>query len=94
MRNPFEVKILEELGAIKKVINDQNRAINAQADYIINNQEGVRPLLTVKDIAIYSSMSEVSIRRAIDKKHLKPFKKDGKKLFKIENVNKWLRGAY
>ncbi len=94
MRNPFEVKILEELGTIKKVINEQNRAINAQADYIINNQESVRPLLTIKDIAIYSSMSEVSVRRAIDKKHLKPFKKNGKKLFKIENVNKWLRGAY
>ena len=30
MRNPFEVKILEELGAIK-------RAINAQAQYIIDN---------------------------------------------------------
>tara|TARA_R110001606_G_scaffold38859_1_gene108199 strand:- start:284 stop:547 length:264 start_codon:yes stop_codon:yes gene_type:complete len=87
MRNPFEVKILEELGAIK-------RAINAQAQYIIDNKKSVRPLLTVKDIAIYSSMSEVSVRRAIDRKHLKPFKKDGKKLFKIENVNKWLRGAY
>ncbi len=94
MRNPFEVKILEELVKIKKAINHQNRAINAQADYIINNQESVRPLLTVKDIAIYSSMSEMTVRRAIDKKHLKPFKKDGKKLFKIENVNKWLRGAY
>tara|TARA_S200002703_G_scaffold159762_3_gene174569 strand:- start:703 stop:966 length:264 start_codon:yes stop_codon:yes gene_type:complete len=87
MRNPFEVKILEELVAIK-------RAINAQAQYMINTQESVKPLLTIKDIAIYSSMSEVSVRRAIDKKHLKPFKKDGKKLFKIENVNKWLRGAY
>ncbi len=87
MRNPFEVQILEELVAIK-------RAINAQAQYMINTQESVRPLLTIKDIAIYSSMSEVSVRRAIDKKHLKPFKKDGKKLFKIENVNKWLRGAY
>ncbi len=87
MRNPFEVKILEELVAIK-------RAINAQAQYMINTQESVKPLLTIKDIAIYSSMSEVSVRRAIDKKHLKPFKKDGKKLFKIQNVNKWLRGAY
>lgn len=87
MRNPFEVKILEELVAIK-------RAINAQAQYMINTQESVKPLLTIKDIAIYSSMSEITVRRAINKKHLKPFKKDGKKLFKIENVNKWLRGAY
>ena len=66
MRNPFEVKILEELGAIK-------RAINAQAQYIIDNKKSVRPLLTVKDIAIYSSMSEVSVRRAIDRKHFKPY---------------------
>tara|TARA_Y100001938_G_scaffold133664_1_gene193276 strand:- start:245 stop:508 length:264 start_codon:yes stop_codon:yes gene_type:complete len=87
MRKQFEMRILEELNAIK-------RAINAQAQYMYDNKEGLKPLLTIKDVAIYSSMSEISVRRAVDKKHLKPFKKEGKKLFKIENVNKWLRGAY
>tara|TARA_Y100001963_G_scaffold55270_1_gene77296 strand:- start:375 stop:632 length:258 start_codon:yes stop_codon:yes gene_type:complete len=83
----FEIRILEELNAIK-------RAINALSQYMYDNKEGVKPLLTIKDVAKYSSMSEMSVRRAIDKKHLKPFKKEGKKLFKIENVNKWLRGVY
>ena len=47
-------------------------------------------LMTMKNVAEYSSMSEVSVRRAIQKGTLKPFKETGKKLFKKEDVDRWL----
>ena len=46
--------------------------------------------MTMKNVAEYSSMSEVSVRRAIQKGTLKPFKETGKKLFKKEDVDRWL----
>ena len=37
-------------------------------------------------------MSEVSVRRAVHKGVLKPFKDSGKKLFKKNEVDRWLNG--
>ena len=86
MKTAIEITILEELSAIR-------RAINQQAERMFNYNESNRPLLTIKKVAEYSSMSEMFVYRAVEKGTLKPFKKTGKKLFKLENVNKWLRGA-
>tara|TARA_Y100000590_G_C14841343_1_gene683991 strand:+ start:189 stop:473 length:285 start_codon:yes stop_codon:yes gene_type:complete len=47
-------------------------------------------LMTIKDVAEYSSLSQMSVRRAIHKGTLKPFKDIGKKLFKKDDVDRWL----
>ncbi len=49
-------------------------------------------LMTLKDVADYSSLSQVSVRRAIQKGTLKPFKDTGKKLFKKDDIDRWLNG--
>ena len=47
-------------------------------------------LMTLKDVAEYSSLSQMSVRRAIQKGILKPFKDIGKKLFRKDDVDRWL----
>jgi|TARA_B110000263_G_C15050247_1_gene392685 excisionase family DNA binding protein len=47
-------------------------------------------LMTLKDVAEYSSLSQMSVRRAIQKGILKPFKDTGKKLFRKDDVDRWL----
>jgi len=47
-------------------------------------------LMTIRDVSEYSSMSQVSVRRAIQKGILKPFKDIGKKLFRKDDVDRWL----
>ena len=49
-------------------------------------------LMTIKDLVQYSRLSEPTIRRHIRRNTLKPFKKDGKKLFRRTDVDKWLKG--
>ena len=49
-------------------------------------------LMTLKDVARYSSLSEPTIRRSIMRGTLKPFKEDGKKLFRRADVDRWLKG--
>ena len=48
--------------------------------------------MSVKDVAEYSSLSELTIRRSVQKGTLKPFKDAGKKLFKKTDVDRWLNG--
>jgi hypothetical protein len=49
-------------------------------------------LMTIKDLVQYSRLSEPTIRRSIMRGTLKPFKEDGKKLFRRTDVDKWLQG--
>ena len=49
-------------------------------------------LMTIKDLVQYSRLSEPTIRRSIMRGILKPFKKDGKKLFRKTDVDNWLKG--
>ena len=49
-------------------------------------------LMTIKDLVQYSRLSEPTIRRSIMRGTLKPFKEDGKKLFRRTDVDKWLKG--
>ena len=49
-------------------------------------------LMTIKDIMSYASLSETTIRRHIQRGTLKPFKENGKKLFRKVDVDKWLKG--
>ena len=49
-------------------------------------------LMTTKDIEDYTSLSESTIRRHIKRGTLKPFKDEGKKLFRRSDVDRWLRG--
>ena len=48
-------------------------------------------LMTIKDLVQYSRLSEPTIRRSIMRGALKPFKEDGKKLFRREDVDTWLQ---
>jgi hypothetical protein len=49
-------------------------------------------LMTIKDLVQYSRLSEPTIRRSIMRGTLKPFKEDGKKLFRRIDVDRWLNG--
>ena len=49
-------------------------------------------LMTIRDVIRYSKFSDATIRRHIMRNTLKPFKKDGKKLFRRTDVDKWLKG--
>ena len=49
-------------------------------------------LMTIKDVVSYSRLSEPTIRRAVMRSTLKPFKDDGKKLFCRVDVDNWLQG--
>ena len=49
-------------------------------------------LKTIRDVIRYSKFSDATIRRHIMRNTLKPFKKDGKKLFRRIDVDKWLKG--
>ena len=49
-------------------------------------------LMTIKDLVQYGRLSEPTIRRSIMRGALKPFKEDGKKLFRRTDVDKWLKG--
>ena len=49
-------------------------------------------LMTIKDIMSYASLSETTIRRHIQRGTLKPFKDEGKKLFRRTDVDRWLKG--
>ena len=53
---------------------------------IKKNTKADNELMTIKEVAKYSYMSEVSVRRAVQKGVLKPFKDSGKKLFRIDAV--------
>ena len=49
-------------------------------------------LMTIRDVIRYSKFSDATIRRHIMRGTLKPFKEDGKKLFRRTDVDKWLKG--
>ena len=74
--NDILIPIIEKLDSLERVIKKITK----------NNNE----LMTIKEVAKYSSMSEVSVRRAVAKGVLKPFKNNGKKLFRIDAVDRWL----
>ena len=56
------------------------------------NQSSSPNLMTIKDLVQYSRLSEATIRRHIMRGSLKPFKEDGKKLFRRTDVDNWLQG--
>jgi|TARA_B100000902_G_scaffold254750_1_gene241171 excisionase family DNA binding protein len=74
--NDILIPIIEKLESLERLIKKTTKADNE--------------LMTIKEVAKYSSMSEVSVRRAVQKGVLKPFKESGKKLFRIDAVDRWL----
>jgi|TARA_B100000212_G_C27323053_1_gene511071 excisionase family DNA binding protein len=74
--NDILIPIIEKLESLERLIKKTTKADNE--------------LMTIKEVAKYSSMSEVSVRRAVQKGVLKPFKDSGKKLFRIDAVDRWL----
>jgi excisionase family DNA binding protein len=49
-------------------------------------------LMSIKDVARYTGLSDPTIRRSIMRGTLKPIKEDGKKLFRRSDVDNWLKG--
>ena len=74
--NDILIPIIEKLESLERLIKKTTKADNE--------------LMTIKQVAKYSSMSEVSIRREVQSGVLKPFKDSGKKLFRIDAVDRWL----
>ena len=74
--NDILIPIIEKLESLERLIKKTTKTDNE--------------LMTIKEVAKYSSMSEVSVRRAVQKGVLKPFKDSGKKLFRIDAVDRWL----
>ena len=56
------------------------------------DEKQVPKLMTIKDIISYASLSETTIRRHINRGTLKPFKENGKKLFRRNDIDNWLKG--
>ena len=74
----FIIQILERLDRIESTVTDRSNK---------NDQ-----LMTLRDVSNYARVCEATIRRAIHKGTIKPFKSSGKKLFRREDVDKWLKG--
>tara|TARA_B110000014_G_scaffold244463_1_gene215682 strand:+ start:615 stop:851 length:237 start_codon:yes stop_codon:yes gene_type:complete len=72
--NELLIPILERLTNIEKSIG--------------NNK--VPNLMTIKQVIEYSQLSQSTIRRSLLKGTLKPFKDEGKKLFRKSDVDRWL----
>ena len=77
--NEILIPLMERLDRIEKLMNHAN--------------ENESNLMAVKDIIKYCSLSEPTIRRALKRGKLKPFKKEGKKLFRKDDVDRWLKGC-
>ena len=70
------IPIFERLNKIETLISNSNKS----------------DLMTIKDVIKYSRLSRPTIMRGIMKGGLKPFKEDGKKLFRKVDVDNWLQG--
>ncbi len=70
----YAIKILEKLDSIEKKLS------NRLSDKWLN----------IKDVCNYTSLSESTIRREINKGKLKVSRKTGRLLFNIEDVRRWL----
>ena len=73
----FIIPILERLDRIESIVTDRS------SKHV--------PLMTLKDVSNYARVCEATIRRAIHKGTIKPFKSSGKKLFRREDVDTWLQ---
>ena len=69
--------IIERLRKIESLVSEKESVYKAK-------------LMSMKDIVKYTGLSEPTIRRGIQRGKLKPFKKDGKKLFRRKDVDSWL----
>ena len=72
----MEIRILELLNEIKNLIIGK-----------VNER-----WLTLKEVSEYTSLSDSTIRRAIQKGVLKSSNKTGRLLFKVSSVDRWLNG--
>ena len=72
-------------------INDVMRKLDSIESNMQTNKSNDE-LMTIRDVIRYSKFSDATIRRHIMRNTLKPFKKDGKKLFRRIDVDKWLKG--
>ncbi len=70
------IPVIERLNRIEKILK----------------QSDTPNLMTIKDLVAYTRLSEATIRRALMRGTLKPFKEDGKKLFRKSDVDVWLKG--
>ena len=71
------IPILERLERIESIVSGQAKKYER--------------MMTLKDVTAYCRVSDATVRRAVSKGTLKPFKSSGKKLFRRVDVDNWLR---
>ena len=72
----MQLNVLEELREIKALIRNK-----------VNDR-----WMNLRELSIYTSLSDSTIRRAVQRGVLKASRKTGKLLFNIEDVKRWLNG--
>ena len=72
----FLIQVLERLDRIESIVTDGSSKHDQ--------------LMTLRDVSNYARVCEATIRRAIHKGTIKPFKSSGKKLFRRADVDAWL----
>jgi len=72
----MQIRILELLKEIKNIVEGKSK----------------NRWITLRKVCDYTSLSESTIRRAVQKGNLKASCKTGKILFNIKNVDRWLNG--
>ena len=71
------IPILERLERIELIVSGQAKKYER--------------MMTLKDVTAYCRVSDATVRRAVSKGTLIPFKSSGKKLFRRVDVDNWLR---
>ena len=71
------IPILERLERIESIVSGQAKKYER--------------MMTLKDVTAYCRVSDATVRRAVSKGTLIPFKSNGKKLFRRVDVDNWLR---
>ena len=70
------IPILEHLERIESIVSGQAKKYER--------------MMTLKDVTAYCRVCDATVRRAVSKGLLKPFKSNGKKLFRRIDVDNWL----
>jgi len=70
------IPILERLERIELIVSGQAKKYER--------------MMTLKDVTYYCQVCDATVRRAVSKGFLKPFKSNGKKLFRRVDVDNWL----
>ena len=85
----YKAEYNEIIRCLRLVSKQQNQIFDMIRKIQITNGHPDK-LMSIKDIKIYSWLSNSTIFRAINSDILKPIRSKGKKLFTQQSVNEWI----